>query len=164
MKRDAVYAANSRRLVSLYRRIALYGVAAGWFVSIAAMIAFCLLRQRNLESEPNERGQCATEAERHCDHGRTVEWWTLDRVRPYEQNPRVISDVAINKVAASIKAGARVVGVDPERSPTWGRQTARRSASPSAARRYKDRVFSWPSKHATLRNMPFGHDRRQSDK
>jgi ParB-like chromosome segregation protein Spo0J len=34
----------------------------------------------------------------------TVKWWTLDRVRPYEQNPRVISDVAIDKVAASIKA------------------------------------------------------------
>jgi hypothetical protein len=39
-------------------------------VSMAAMTAFCLLRQRNLESQPNERGQCATEAERHCDHGR----------------------------------------------------------------------------------------------
>ena len=34
----------------------------------------------------------------------TVEWRALDRVRPYEQNPRVISDVAIDKVAASIKA------------------------------------------------------------
>ena len=34
------------------------------------MTAFCLLRQRNLESEPNERGQCTAEAERHCDHGR----------------------------------------------------------------------------------------------
>ena len=34
----------------------------------------------------------------------TVEWWMLDRVRPYDQNPRVISDVAIDKVAASIKA------------------------------------------------------------
>ena len=33
----------------------------------------------------------------------TVKWWTLDRVRPYEQNPRVISDVAIDKVAASIR-------------------------------------------------------------
>ncbi|MGB8529444.1 MAG: hypothetical protein WCD75_21895 [Rhodoplanes sp.] len=39
-------------------------------VSMAAMTAFCLLQQRNLESEPNERGQCAAEAERHCDHGR----------------------------------------------------------------------------------------------
>jgi hypothetical protein len=39
-------------------------------VSIAAMTVFCLLRQRNLGSKPNERGQCAAEAERHCDHGR----------------------------------------------------------------------------------------------
>ena len=36
----------------------------------SALIIFCLLRQRNLKSEPNERGQCAAEAERHCDHGR----------------------------------------------------------------------------------------------
>jgi hypothetical protein len=34
----------------------------------------------------------------------TVEWWGLDRVRPYEQNPRVIPDAAIEKVAASINA------------------------------------------------------------
>ena len=39
-------------------------------ITVSAMTAFCLLRQRNLESEPNERGQCAAEAERHCDHGR----------------------------------------------------------------------------------------------
>ena len=39
-------------------------------VSIVAMTAFRLLRQRNLESEPNECGQCAAEAKRHCDHGR----------------------------------------------------------------------------------------------
>lgn len=32
-----------------------------------------------------------------------IEWWPLDRIRPYEQNPRVISDAAIDKVAASIK-------------------------------------------------------------
>ena len=67
MKRDAVDAAISRRLVSLYRRIALYGAAPGWFVSPGT--AFCVLRQRNPESEPDERGQCAAEAERHCDHG-----------------------------------------------------------------------------------------------
>ena len=39
-------------------------------VSMAAMTAFCLLRQGNLESEPNERGQCAAESKRHCDHSR----------------------------------------------------------------------------------------------
>ena len=39
-------------------------------VSMAAMTALCSLRQRNLESEPNEGGQCAAEAERHCDHRR----------------------------------------------------------------------------------------------
>ena len=39
-------------------------------VSMAAMTAFCLLRQRNLEPQPNKSGQCAAEAERHCDHGR----------------------------------------------------------------------------------------------
>jgi len=33
----------------------------------------------------------------------TIEWWPLDRVRPYEQNPRVIPDAAIDKVATSIK-------------------------------------------------------------
>jgi hypothetical protein len=33
-------------------------------VSMAAMTAFCSLRQQNLESEPNERGQCAAEAKR----------------------------------------------------------------------------------------------------
>ncbi len=33
----------------------------------------------------------------------SIEWWTLDRVRPYEQNPRVIPDEAIDKVATSIK-------------------------------------------------------------
>ncbi len=32
-----------------------------------------------------------------------IEWWPLDRVRPYEQNPRVISEAAVDKVAASIK-------------------------------------------------------------
>ena len=37
----------------------------------SALIIFRLLRrQRNLKSEPNERGQCAAEPERHCDHGR----------------------------------------------------------------------------------------------
>jgi ParB-like chromosome segregation protein Spo0J len=34
----------------------------------------------------------------------TIEWWTLDRVRPYEHNPRVIPEAAIDKVAASINA------------------------------------------------------------
>src|SRR4051812_36182441 len=34
----------------------------------------------------------------------TVEWWPLDRVRPYDQNPRVIPEAAIDKVAASIHA------------------------------------------------------------
>ncbi len=32
-----------------------------------------------------------------------VEWWPLDRVHPYEQNPRVIPDAAIEKVATSIR-------------------------------------------------------------
>ncbi len=32
-----------------------------------------------------------------------VEMWDIDRVRPYEGNPRVISDAAIKKVAASLK-------------------------------------------------------------
>ena len=33
----------------------------------------------------------------------TVRWWALDRVRPYDKNPRVITKAAIEKVAASIK-------------------------------------------------------------
>ncbi|MGJ0397427.1 MAG: ParB N-terminal domain-containing protein [Methylocystis sp.] len=33
-----------------------------------------------------------------------VETWPIERVRPYEGNPRVISDAAIEKVAASINA------------------------------------------------------------
>jgi ParB-like chromosome segregation protein Spo0J len=33
-----------------------------------------------------------------------IESWSLDRIRPYEQNPRMIPDAAIAKVAASITA------------------------------------------------------------
>ena len=35
--------------------------------------------------------------------GLTIEWWPIDRVKPYEKNARVISPKAVEKVAASIK-------------------------------------------------------------
>jgi DNA modification methylase len=33
----------------------------------------------------------------------TVEWWPIEQPRPYEGNPRIVSKVAIEKVATSIK-------------------------------------------------------------
>jgi ParB-like chromosome segregation protein Spo0J len=36
-------------------------------------------------------------------HSLSVSWWALDRVRPYDKNPRVITKAAIEKVAASVK-------------------------------------------------------------
>jgi hypothetical protein len=68
-------------------------------VSMTAMTAFCLLRQRNLESEPNERGQSATEAERHCDHRRLHD--ALGDFAP----PSQMSEVALRldrKLSASV--------------------------------------------------------------
>ena len=33
----------------------------------------------------------------------TIQWWALSRVRPYPNNPRVITEAAVQKVAASIR-------------------------------------------------------------
>ena len=35
--------------------------------------------------------------------GLAIEWWPIDRVKPYEKNARVISPKAVEKVAASIR-------------------------------------------------------------
>jgi len=32
-----------------------------------------------------------------------IEWWPIERPRPYEKNPRVVTDLAIEKVATSIR-------------------------------------------------------------
>jgi hypothetical protein len=131
-------------------------------VSIAAMTAFCLLRQRNLESEPNERGQCAAEAEGHCDHGRLH-----DPLGDFAL-PSQVSEVALRldrlgRIDA--KTNQRLLRrlfsryardvldfISVHQSPPLQRNDVDRSQWPRRTRR--------PGSSCRRRHIPFGEDRR----
>jgi hypothetical protein len=72
-------------------------------VSMAAMTAFCSLRQRNLESEPDERGQCAAEAERHAFVGGAPHSFEMHEQRAQK---RLCADGRIRRRADHLAARA----------------------------------------------------------
>ena len=45
-----------------------------------------------------------TEISRPGDNGPRLEMWAIDRVKPYDKNPRTLPDKAIAKIAGSLKA------------------------------------------------------------
>ncbi len=53
--------------------------------------------------EDKNRASAGSPAEAMLETDLAVEWWPLERVLPYEHNPRVVTDLAIQKVALSLR-------------------------------------------------------------